>query len=83
MAEQGEEHAEPAKLAGGDSDDGDRFGHKILLLNSLFGGVVGFVILQFSGGGPIRDVRRRRLRPSRCLAGPEFSPEEWLWISPH
>jgi len=33
MAEQGEEHTEPAKLAGVDSDDRDRFGHRILLLN--------------------------------------------------
>ena len=37
MAEQGEEHAEPAKLAGVDSDDRDRFGHKVLLLNSSAG----------------------------------------------
>jgi hypothetical protein len=37
MAEQGEEHAEPAKLAGIDSDDRDRFGHKILLPNSSAG----------------------------------------------
>ena len=37
MPEQGEEHAEPAKLAGVDSNDRDRFGHKILLLNSSAG----------------------------------------------
>jgi len=37
MPEQGEEHTEPAKLAGVDSDDRDRFGHKILLLNSSAG----------------------------------------------
>jgi hypothetical protein len=37
MAEQDEEHTEPAKLAGFDSDDRDRFGHRILLLNSSAG----------------------------------------------
>ena len=37
MAEQGQEHAEPAKLAGVDSDDRDRFGHRILLPNSSAG----------------------------------------------
>jgi hypothetical protein len=37
MAEQGQEHTEPAKLAGGDSDDRDRFGHRVLLPNSSAG----------------------------------------------
>ena len=37
MPEQGEEHAEPAKLAGVDSNDRDRFGHRILLPNSSAG----------------------------------------------
>jgi hypothetical protein len=37
MAEQGEEHTEPAKLAGVDSDDRNRFGHRILLLISSAG----------------------------------------------
>ncbi len=34
MAKQGEEHTEPAKLARIDSDDRDRFGHRILMPNS-------------------------------------------------
>lgn len=33
MPEQSEQHAKPAKLAGVDSDDRDRFGHKFLLHN--------------------------------------------------
>jgi hypothetical protein len=37
MAEQGKQHTEPAKLAGVDSDDRDRFGHRILLPNSSAG----------------------------------------------
>ncbi len=37
MPEQGEEHTEPAKLTGIDSDDRDQFGHKILLHTSSAG----------------------------------------------
>jgi hypothetical protein len=34
MPQEGQQHAEPAELAGVDSDDRDRFRHKFLLLHS-------------------------------------------------